>query len=118
MVTYQSRISGPFLDRIDLQIDIPAVTAADLALRDAVGALRDAVDLLGRGCWTVLCDYPASGAAQARLRRDDAGRLVAARFELYRDGIGWQNEVTDDPLTADRFWWFGEHELIDLIPTD
>ncbi|MFN9072471.1 MAG: YifB family Mg chelatase-like AAA ATPase [Hyphomonadaceae bacterium] len=32
MVTYQSRISGPFLDRIDLQIDIPAVTAADLAL--------------------------------------------------------------------------------------
>jgi magnesium chelatase family protein len=29
---YQSRVSGPLLDRIDLQIDVPAVTAADLAL--------------------------------------------------------------------------------------
>jgi magnesium chelatase family protein len=29
---YQNRVSGPLLDRIDLQIDVPAVTAADLAL--------------------------------------------------------------------------------------
>jgi magnesium chelatase family protein len=29
---YQSRISGPFLHRIDLTIEVPAVTAADLCL--------------------------------------------------------------------------------------
>jgi magnesium chelatase family protein len=29
---YQSRISGPLLDRIDLHIDVPAVSSADLAL--------------------------------------------------------------------------------------
>ncbi|MFO1170617.1 MAG: YifB family Mg chelatase-like AAA ATPase [Hyphomicrobiaceae bacterium] len=29
---YQARLSGPFLDRIDIQIEVPAVTAADLAL--------------------------------------------------------------------------------------
>ena len=29
---YQARISGPLLDRIDLRIDVPAVTAADLIL--------------------------------------------------------------------------------------
>ncbi len=29
---YQSRLSGPLLDRIDLVIDVPAVTAADLIL--------------------------------------------------------------------------------------
>ncbi len=28
---YQTRISGPLLDRIDVQIEVPAVTAADLA---------------------------------------------------------------------------------------
>ncbi len=27
---YQARISGPFLDRIDIRIEVPAVTAADL----------------------------------------------------------------------------------------
>jgi len=29
---YQSRISGPLIDRIDLQVDVPPVTAADLSL--------------------------------------------------------------------------------------
>jgi magnesium chelatase family protein len=29
---YQNRLSGPLLDRIDLHIDVPAVTAADLIL--------------------------------------------------------------------------------------
>ncbi len=29
---YQNRISGPLLDRIDLQVEVPPVTAADLAL--------------------------------------------------------------------------------------
>lgn len=29
---YQARLSGPLLDRIDLQLDVPPVTAADLAL--------------------------------------------------------------------------------------
>jgi magnesium chelatase family protein len=32
MAQYQTRISGPLLDRIDLVIDVPAVTAADLIL--------------------------------------------------------------------------------------
>ena len=31
-IDYQARISGPMLDRIDLQIAVPAVTPADLAL--------------------------------------------------------------------------------------
>jgi magnesium chelatase family protein len=31
-VQYQGRISGPLMDRIDLQVEVPPVTAADLAL--------------------------------------------------------------------------------------
>lgn len=47
---YQMKVSGPFMDRIDLQIDVPPVTAADLALPP-----------------------PAEGTAQA------AARVAAAR---------------------------------------
>ena len=32
---YQARISGPLLDRIDLQIEVPAISAADLVLAAA-----------------------------------------------------------------------------------
>ena len=31
-MSYQARVSGPLLDRIDLTVDVPPVTAADLAL--------------------------------------------------------------------------------------
>ncbi len=34
-VDYQSRISGPLLDRIDLHVEVPAVAAADLSLPPA-----------------------------------------------------------------------------------
>ena len=30
MTDYQDRISGPLMDRIDIRIDVPAVSAADL----------------------------------------------------------------------------------------
>jgi magnesium chelatase family protein len=30
--TYQGRVSGPLMDRIDLQVEVPAVTAADMGL--------------------------------------------------------------------------------------
>lgn len=82
-------------------IDPDAVEAADGFTRE------ERLDLLlteriepglGRGRWTVLTDYPASGAAQARIRHDAGGRPVAARFEIYRDGIELANgyhECTD-----------------------
>ncbi|MBD8891510.1 YifB family Mg chelatase-like AAA ATPase [Roseibium litorale] len=42
---YQARISGPFLDRIDLKIDVPAVTAADLI---APGKAESSADVAER----------------------------------------------------------------------
>ena len=39
---YQARISGPMMDRIDLQIEVPAVTPADLALPAPVEGTKEA----------------------------------------------------------------------------
>jgi magnesium chelatase family protein len=54
---YQSRLSGPLLDRIDLHIDVPAVTAADLILPP-----------------------PAEGSAEARARVARARAIQSERY--------------------------------------
>jgi magnesium chelatase family protein len=54
---YQSRLSGPLLDRIDLHIDVPAVTAADLILPP-----------------------PAEGSAQVRARVARARQVQTERY--------------------------------------
>ncbi len=61
---------------------------------------------LGREGIDVVIDYPASQAALARHHRDAEGELVAARFELYVDGLELANgydELTDAAEQARRF---------------
>jgi magnesium chelatase family protein len=60
---YQSRVSGPFIDRIDLQIEVPPVTAADLAL-----------------------PAPAEGSAEAAARVAQARELQVERARAAGDG--------------------------------
>jgi len=55
---YQARLSGPLLDRIDLQIEVPAVTALDL-----------------------LDERPVETSAQVAQRVSAARRIQAERFE-------------------------------------
>lgn len=58
-IDYQARLSGPLLDRIDIQLDVPPVTAADLSLPP-----------------------PLEGTAEA------AGRVMAARAAQSERGQG------------------------------
>jgi len=41
-IDYQARLSGPLLDRIDIQLDVPPVTAADLSLPPPVEGTAEA----------------------------------------------------------------------------
>jgi magnesium chelatase family protein len=65
---YQGRISGPLMDRIDLQIEVPPVTAADLAL-----------------------PAPAEGTAQAAARVAQARAAAADRAARGGDGAAALN---------------------------
>ncbi|MBT8149223.1 MAG: EF-P lysine aminoacylase GenX, partial [Gammaproteobacteria bacterium] len=61
---------------------------------------------LGRDCYTIVHSYPASQAAMAEIVRDNEGAAVAARFELYVDGIELANgyqELTDADEQQRRF---------------
>lgn len=57
---YQARISGPLLDRIDLQIEVPAISAADLTLPP-----------------------PNEGSAEVRARVTTARELQRQRFKAH-----------------------------------
>ncbi len=66
---------------------------------------------LGHEAMTFIYDYPESQAALAQLRQDDAGNTVAARFELYMNGIELANgyqELTDAEEQLARF----EHDNV------
>jgi magnesium chelatase family protein len=86
---YQSRLSGPLLDRIDLHIDVPALSAADLNLPAAaepsqavaarVAAARAAQSQRYAGTG-VRTNAEADGAAlEAHARPDEAGRQLLAQ---------------------------------------
>ena len=80
---YQSRLSGPFLDRIDIQIEVPAVTAADLALpapaedsaivRERVVAARERQRerFETRGMKHLKCNAECQGALLEEIARPD-----------------------------------------------
>jgi magnesium chelatase family protein len=86
--SYQSRVSGPLLDRIDLRIEVPPVTAADLGLPP-----------------------PAEGSAEAAARIAQARGLQAERAEGVSDAGAdlnaraqgaWLDRIAalDDPARA------------------
>lgn len=78
VVDYQARISGPIFDRIDIHIDVPAVSAADLALPP-----------------------PRENSAQVSLRVDAARRVQRARFEaMGQSGLFTNADADGEVLTA------------------
>ena len=74
-VDYQAKVSGPMLDRIDLHVDVAAVSAADLVLPP-----------------------PAEGSAEVRTRVAAARALQTARYGP--DGPRTNAEADGDPLEA------------------
>ncbi len=89
---YQSRISGPLLDRIDLQVEVPAVAPATLAaLPDGESSARVAERVLAarerqrarQGC---LNSALAGDAIDAHCTPDDAG---AAFLQKAAARLGW-----------------------------
>ncbi|HWA60472.1 MAG TPA: ATP-binding protein, partial [Caulobacteraceae bacterium] len=64
-LSYQSRVSGPLMDRIDLAVDVPPVTAADLALPP-----------------------PAEGSAEVAARVAAAREIQAARAAAADPDLG------------------------------
>jgi len=89
---YQARLSGPLLDRIDLHIDVPPVTAADLLLPAPAEGSRDVAARVARARAIQAERYAALGLAGVRTNAraqgpvlEQVARADAAGMTLLRD---------------------------------
>ncbi|GAB4171504.1 MAG: YifB family Mg chelatase-like AAA ATPase [Thalassobaculales bacterium] len=110
---YQSRISGPLFDRIDLHVEVPAVAAADLALpppregsaevaaRVAAARAIQARRYAGKGVST---NAEADGALlEEAAAPDEEGRLLLtqAAGRLHLSARGWHRVLRVARTLAD-----------------
>jgi magnesium chelatase family protein len=89
---YQARLSGPLLDRIDLCIEVPAVTAADLILpppaegsREVAKRVAQARDLQGERYAAIGLPKIRTNAAAPAPVLEDVARPDAGGLKLLRD---------------------------------
>jgi magnesium chelatase family protein len=89
---YQGRLSGPLLDRIDLHIEVPAVTAADLILPPPAEGSREVAIRVARARAMQAQRYAALGLPGVRTNAEangavleDAARPDATGLTLLRD---------------------------------
>jgi magnesium chelatase family protein len=73
---YQARISGPLLDRIDLQIEVPAVSAADLVLPAPTEGSAEVRARVAAARERQRARYAAHGAASVRTNAECSGHLL------------------------------------------
>ncbi|HEY6023116.1 MAG TPA: YifB family Mg chelatase-like AAA ATPase, partial [Pseudolabrys sp.] len=89
---YQGRLSGPLLDRIDLHIEVPAVTAADLILPPPGEGSREVAARVARARDIQAERYAAKGMSNVRTNAqisgptlEDVARADSAGLALLRD---------------------------------
>jgi magnesium chelatase family protein len=73
---YQARISGPLLDRIDIRIDVPAVSAADLILPSATEPSRAVAERVAAARLVQRQRFAALGAPEIRTNAQCAPAMI------------------------------------------
>ena len=73
---YQARLSGPLLDRIDLHIEVPAVTATDLILPPPAEGSREVALRVARARDIQIERYAALGLEQVRTNAEASGAVL------------------------------------------
>ncbi len=73
---YQARLSGPLLDRVDLHIEVPAVTAADLILPAPTEGSREVAERVARARALQAERYAAIGLPHVRTNATAQGSVL------------------------------------------
>ena len=92
---YQARISGPLLDRIDLQIEVPAVSAADLVLPPPLEGSAEVRSRVAAARQRQRDRLNALGVKGVRTNAESSGRLLEQIAMPDQAGLGLLRQAAD-----------------------
>jgi magnesium chelatase family protein len=110
---YQGRLSGPLLDRIDLHIEVPAVTAADLILPPPSEGSREIAARVARARDIQTERYAALGLAGVRTNAQAHGPALEEMARADGTGLALLRDAADAMQLSAR----GYHRVLRVART-
>src|SRR5689334_12988916 len=110
---YQARLSGPLLDRIDLTIEVPAVTAADLILPPPAEGSREVAERVARARELQSERYAAIGLPHVHTNAAVSGAVLEDVARPDGSGLTLLREAAD----AMRLTARGYHRVLRVART-
>jgi magnesium chelatase family protein len=110
---YQARLSGPLIDRIDLTIEVPAVTAADLILPPPTEGSREVAERVARARELQVRRYAAIGLPHARSNAAAHGPLLEEVAKPDASGLALLRDAADAMRLSAR----GYHRVLRVART-
>jgi magnesium chelatase family protein len=110
---YQSRISGPLLDRMDIQIELPAVRASDLSLPPPKEASADVMKRVAAARDIQRKRFQALGKPQLRTNAEADGSLLEEIATPNSAGLKLLREAADAMNLSAR----GYHRVLRVART-
>lgn len=110
---YQSRLSGPLLDRIDLHIEVPAVTAADLILPPPGEGSREVAARVARARDIQSVRYAALGLSTQGTNAQVSGSTLEKVAQADSAGMALLRDAADSMRLSAR----GYHRVLRVART-
>lgn len=110
---YQGRLSGPLLDRIDLHIEVPAVTAADLILPPPTEGSREVASRVARARDIQAERYAALGMPNVRTNSQANGPVLEEVVRADSAGMALLRDATEAMRLSAR----GYHRVLRVART-
>jgi magnesium chelatase family protein len=110
---YQTRLSGPLLDRIDLHIEVPAVTAADLILPPPAEGSREVAERVALARERQAARYAAIGLSHIRTNAAVSGAILEDVARPDGSGLTLLREAADAMRLSAR----GYHRVLRVART-
>ncbi|NNE22529.1 MAG: YifB family Mg chelatase-like AAA ATPase [Rhizobiales bacterium] len=110
---YQAKISGPLLDRMDIQLDLPAVKASDLSLPPAAEGSAEVAERVAAARLIQKERYRALGDAEIRTNAEADGHVLEQVAQPDDAGLALLRDAADHMRLSAR----GYHRVLKVART-